>query len=217
MRNKLTIKAPPRGSGGLYRRGYLPHWEIPRHAQFITFRLNKAVPIPLLRRLAFDLKDLPADIRFREERRYIEQLLDTGNGERLLADPVAAQKVRDALTFFSGVRYQLHAWCIMPNHVHVLVTPLADWTLKRIVLSWKSYTANQLNKYFGRSGRFWHRDFFDRFIRNAEHFEQVFHYIECNPVKAGLCAIKEDWYFSSAHRKRAALERGVPALYDRTW
>lgn len=64
----------------------------------------------------------------------------------------------------------------------------------------KSYTAHQANKLLGRAGKFWQEDYFDRYIRDYEHFEKVIDYIELNPVKAGLCISKYDWPFGSAYK-----------------
>ena len=94
--------------------------------------------------------------------------------------------------YFDGVLYNLHAWVVMPNHVHVLVIPLDDHSLSGIAHSWKSYTAKQANKMLERNGKFWHEDYFDRFVRDDDHFEAIVNYIHLNPVKAGLCTNPED-------------------------
>lgn len=77
-------------------------------------------------------------------------------------------------------------YCVMPNHVHVLVKPFSKISLPDIVHSWKSYTANKANKFLERSGKFWMRDYYDRFIRNDNHFEATINYIRNNPKKIGL-------------------------------
>jgi REP element-mobilizing transposase RayT len=86
----------------------------------------------------------------------------------------------------------------MPNHVHALLTPCPGWDLGKIVHSWKSYTANECNKLLGRSGAFWQKEGFDRYVRNEVHYYNAAAYIENNPVKAGLCKRPEDWPWSSA-------------------
>lgn len=106
--------------------------------------------------------------------------------------------MQDALLFHKGAKYKLHAWVVMPNHVHVLLTPLEDVHFPTIMHSIKSYTANEANKIAGRSGQFWQLESFDRYIRNLKHFVGVIRYIENNPVKAGLCRSPEEWPFSSA-------------------
>ena len=85
----------------------------------------------------------------------------------------------------------------MPNHVHVVVTPLAGRTLSSIVHSWKSFTGGRANRHLGRCGRFWMQEYFDRAIRDERHFRGAVEYVEHNPVKAGFCAAPEDWPWSS--------------------
>jgi putative transposase len=99
---------------------------------------------------------------------------------------------------FDGDRYRLLAWCIMPNHVHVVVEPDANNLLDRIIQSWKSYTAKRANQILDRSGMFWHRDYFDRFMRDEGHLNRTIDYVENNPVKAGLAFEPVKWRWSSA-------------------
>ena len=102
------------------------------------------------------------------------------------------------LKFHNQQKYRLHAWVVMPNHGHVLATPLHGTELREIAHSIKSYTAHEANKLIGRTGQFWQHEVFDRYIRNRDHFFNVIEYIENNPVKAGLCNLPEDYYYSSA-------------------
>jgi REP element-mobilizing transposase RayT len=97
-----------------------------------------------------------------------------------------------------GVRYDLFSWVVMPNHSHFLLTRFEDWELEQLMHSHKSYTAHQANKLLNRTGKFWMEEYFDRYIRNADHFRNAVNYIENNPVKAGLCSKPSDWPFSSA-------------------
>jgi len=120
--------------------------------------------------------------------------------------------VQSAVLHFEGERYQIHAWTVMPNHVHVLFTLFDGWSLSDVLGSWKSFTAHAANKILGRSGQFWMEDYFDRYIRDLDHFERITQYIENNPVKAGLCEKSEDWPFGSAHPRWAANAAGMPAV-----
>jgi REP element-mobilizing transposase RayT len=131
------------------------------------------------------------------KRRLDEETLDTGYGECLLAEPSIAEIVQNALLHFDGERYRLHAWCVMPNHVHVLLTPLEGSFLSAIVHSWKSFTAHAINKLTGRRGRLWAEEYFDRAIRDDAHYGACKEYFENNPVTAGLCAEPSEWPFSS--------------------
>ena len=136
--------------------------------------------------------------------------MDLGRGEALLGNPDIAQVVASAIKHFDSIRYALHAWCVMPNHVHVLVTPRGRHQLGEIVGGWKSFTAKEINNLLNRSGRLWAADYFDRFMRDAEQFQATVAYVENNPVAAGLCAAARDWRFSSAFDEGRA--GGTPAL-----
>jgi putative DNA methylase len=181
-------------------RGYLPHWEAGEVAQSITFRLADGLPSAVLAQLEQELRLLPDDDAAVERRIRIERMLDRGHGVARLAEPNIADIVERALLHFDGERYRLHAWVIMPNHVHVVATPLGDRTLADIVHSWKSFTATQANLVLGRGGAFWAREYFDRFIRDEVHYANAVSYVVMNPVKAGLCERPEDWRFSGAGR-----------------
>lgn len=145
--------------------------------------------------------------------RLLEAFLDTGCGECHLRDPRVATLVEGALLFFDGARYALHAWVVMPNHVHVLFTPANGWSLSDVVGSWKSFTSKEANKFLGRAGRFWQPDYFDRYVRNEQHFLRVVEYIEFNPVKAGLCEWPTDWSLGSARLACDAQAAGTAALH----
>ena len=188
---------PARPGQAWHSRGYLPHFEGGEIAQSITFRLYDSLPAELRAAWAVELERLPDTERERYRRKRIEAALDDGHGACFLANPSVARLVVDTLQHFDGERYRLHAWCVMPNHVHVLVTPLGSQTLSAIVHSWKSFIANQANRQLGRSGRFWMTEYFDRALRTDRHFRAVVEYIEHNPVKAGLCETPEDWPWSS--------------------
>ena len=86
----------------------------------------------------------------------------------------------------------------MPNHVHVLIGMRTGGSLPGIVQKWKGASAIQINRLRNRSGTLWMRDYFDRFIRDEDHFLNARIYIRENPVKARLCELPEDWAFSSA-------------------
>ncbi len=150
----------------------------------------------------------PESIRAIEFRRRIEEYLDAGHGECWLRQPEIARLVEDTLVLFDPKRYRLLAWCIMPNHVHALVETKEGFPLVDVLHSWKSFTSGEANKLLRRRGEFWQREYLDRYIRNATHYENVVAYIEENPVKARLARFKTDWLWSSA-RFRARL--GAPA------
>jgi REP element-mobilizing transposase RayT len=196
-----------KSSDSWYSRGYFPHIDSDSLTQHVSFHLFDSLPQSLLRQWREELqlvrttgKTSASEVRD-EHRQRIHDALDAGYGSCFLRDHQLAQIVEDALLHFDGERYALHAWCVMPNHVHTLFTPLVGFKMSGVVHSWKSFTAHECNKTLGRSGRFWEREPFDRYIRNPEHFQNAVIYIENNPVKAGLCARPEEWQWSSARRR----------------
>ena len=94
--------------------------------------------------------------------------------------------VIDAWKHFAGQGYNLHAWVVMPNHIHVVCEPLDGYTLSSIINSWKSYTAVHINRLLTRSESLWMEDYWDRYVRDADHYDRVVAYVCDNPVKAGL-------------------------------
>ncbi len=186
-----------------YTRGYLPHYDDDSKLQSITFRLADSLPESTQQLLRDELKLLPEREQTVERRKRIEQWLDAGMGCCALRHPEVARTLQDTLLKFDGERYRLIAWCIMPNHVHVLIHPIIE--LGKIVQSWKSYTgrwALEKNAELGLGvpGKvFWMREYWDRFIRDERHYDAVVGYIHNNPVKAGLCNTPEEWIWSSAY------------------
>jgi len=132
----------------------------------------------------------------------IETWLDAGLGCCALRHPEVARYVLNSFLHFHGERYHLHAWCIMPNHVHVLIEPLDD--LASIVQGWKSFTSrwvlarNTELRLCVPGKNFWMREYWDRYIRDETHYQKTVDYIHQNPVSARLCATPEAWPWSSA-------------------
>ncbi|CAN5409188.1 hypothetical protein BH11ARM2_BH11ARM2_33280 [soil metagenome] len=106
--------------------------------------------------------------------------------------------MEEQLRYHDGIRYDLKAWVVMPNHVHALIHVRDGLPLGKIVQSWKARTARRMYVRLGRRGRVWERVYFDRYIRDEEHFWRTIEYIEMNPVKAGLVTCPSAWRFSSA-------------------
>lgn len=203
---------------GWYSRQYLPHFDEPALLQSITFRLHDAVPVTVIQDWKTELnfaEKLPAtDPREIELRKRIARYEDAHHGACWLSRPPIAQMVEDALLYFDGQRYNLHAWCIMPNHVHVLIQTLEGYRLDGILHTWKSYSAQRANGILQRKGPFWFREYFDRFIRNEKHYHNTVFYIEQNPAKAGLIDSAEAWPFGSARRRITS--PGAPASLPAT-
>ena len=184
---------------GWHTRGYLPHFDAGNILQFITFRLADSVPSEVIDQWKQELRwheGMDAASKEAVElRKRIEKYEDSGKGACYLRDERIARLVEDALKRFNGERYRLIAWCIMPNHVHVLIETMHE-PLAGIIHSWKSYTAHEANKLLGRTGAFWSPEYFDRYIRDEDHFRATVDYILQNPVKAGLVDAPEKWHWS---------------------
>ncbi len=122
-------------------------------------------------------------------------------GPLWLKEPRIAQAIIDALRFGEeklGL-YDLIAYVVMANHVHVLIRPHAP--LPKVMRAIKGFTAREANKILGRSGqRFWQEEFFDHWVRNDGELRRIIRYIESNPVSAGFVERPEDWPWSSAGR-----------------
>lgn len=191
-------RSPLKPRGEWHSRGFIPHWEAGETPQAIFFRLVDSMPLHIRERWSEELNADPDRTSAGERRRRLETILDAGFGEAFLCRPGIGSVIETALLYFDGDRYRLHAWCVMPNHVHVLLTPIGDYTLSAIVHGWKSYTAKQINMILVRTGKVWFEEYFDRKIRNEKHFEDAYFYIEQNPVKAKLCAEAIEWDYSSA-------------------
>lgn len=117
-----------------------------------------------------------------------------------LRQQAVAELVRNSLYLGEQLgHYELHAWVIMANRVHVLLTPQIHPS--RLIASLKGATARQANKLLGRTGQsFWQSESYDHWVRNDEEFNRIRFYIENNPVKAGLAANPTAFPWSSAWR-----------------
>ena len=177
-------------------RGKFPHREY-KPLQFITYRLYDSVPQKVIEAWKEELKvtemTMSNDPRVEILRKRIDKYEDAGYGQCFLQDPRIASMIQENLFHFNGVRYNVLNWCIMPNHVHVLIEVKEGWTLSTIMHGWRSYTAHQANKILGRTGDFWMDEYFDRYIRDEKHLETVVNYIDNNPVKAGLVDEAHKW------------------------
>ncbi|HEV8140292.1 MAG TPA: transposase [Pyrinomonadaceae bacterium] len=191
---------------GWHSRGYLPHFDGREIPQFITFRLFDSIPDAVLQRWfrELDVEKSKTDRITLQNR--IDRYLDQGYGAAWLKHRRIAQVVENDLLDLDGKSYGLSAWVIMPNHIHFLATRFEAETLSGIMQSFKSLTSHKANKLLSRRGQFWMPDYYDRYIRNSDHFVKTVRYIENNPVKARLCGRAEEWRFSSARWREAAGE-----------
>lgn len=186
---------------GWHTRGYLPHLELSSRATGITFRLADSLPKHAIEELK-QVNENTSDSREESElARKIADYEDAGMGSCWLRASECAAVVAAALRHYDGERYDLIEWCVMPNHVHVIIRLHAESRFEEVVRSWKNFTARIINQLVGRSGRLWAADYFDRVIRDEEHLVRARRYVRMNPVKAGLCHTPEEWRWSSAWRE----------------
>lgn len=209
--------APEPLRAGFHHHDHLPHLKREGGTYFVTFRLMGTLPGELLGRLKAERESLLAaataakrplswqeqEELFRWYATRVDRHLDAGHGECWLRDPRVAGIVAEALRFHAGQRFELLDWVVMPNHVHVVVRPVGDFTLSQITKSWKGYSAREANRLLQRSGEFWQSESYDHLIRDDEDRARCSHYTIMNPVNARLCARPEDWRWSSAYQAPA--------------
>ncbi len=193
----------PQGKLEIYRLN-LPHWRQPGATYFVTTRLADSLPQGKLEALEIErtqwlaargisrreeVEKLPENERESYHRYFTAKFhawLDAGEGACWLRRKEAAEIVVGALRFFDGQRYVLDSFVVMPNHLHLLVTPAPDFDLSEILRSWKTFTSRQINALVQRSGAFWQAENFDHIVRSESHLHHFRRYIADNPVKAKL-------------------------------
>ncbi len=174
-----------------------PHWQQENATYFLTYRLADSLPSELLGKLRSEKEawkeSNPTPWSNDQEMEYhrlfsaeIDRMLDKGHGICVLRETENSKIVSDVFKHFDGERYLIHSFVIMPNHVHILVSLETGTALEKLVASWKRYSANDINKRNAAIGTVWQRDYFDRIIRDWDHFANVARYIRRNPSKAKL-------------------------------
>lgn len=154
---------------------------------FITFRLRDSLPRESAKQLFLERDRMMRNCTTNVERArldaafaiQLDRELDQNRGSCILGEH--AELVANALKYFDRRRYELHAWCVMPNHVHAMLYVDHGDDVPSIVHSWKSFTAHKI-----RRGVIWQREYFDRVIRSPQEFNDTRAYILANPSKAGL-------------------------------
>ena len=124
-------------------------------------------------------------------------LAEAASGPLYLRRPDVASMIVEAIRYRDPTQYSLHSFVVMPNHVHILITPRA--ALSPLMQSLKRFTARQCNRILGLTGHpFWQDESYDRLVRDEREFERIARYIEMNPVNAGLATAPELFPWSSA-------------------
>lgn len=212
--SKQGKQSQPQDAGAAIKKrhgAYLPHWTKDGGWYAVTFRLWDSLPQHVLESWLFERKNIvktaeqmKRPLSKHEEERLahlysekVERYLDAGFGSCYMKDERVVEIVANALLHFEGRRYNLAAWCVMPNHAHTVVQPLGAATntggtpvppsqLPDILHSWKSFTAKEANKVLGRTGDFWQPESYDHLIRDEADFIHQVRYVLENPEKAGL-------------------------------
>jgi len=170
----------------------LPHWDVVGQPLFVTFRLHDSLPVNRV----FPPERLSTGKAFVA----MDRILDMArSGPRFLQRPeiadIIAVALRDGERRFQ--RYLLHSFVVMPNHVHLLVTPRVAAT--RWLGPMKGFTSHRANQILGRTGKpFWQDESYDHLVKSDTEFQRVGAYIERNPVTAGLAVTAEQFLWSSA-------------------
>jgi REP element-mobilizing transposase RayT len=188
-----------------YRQGAnLPHWRLDDSTYAVTFRLADSIPVSVLKALKEErdksireCQDLARPLTQIELRRInylfserVETWLDRGCGACILRNMDYARIVRDSLLFRDGEKYRLHAWCVMPNHVHVVAHVFKGEDLSTIVKGWKGFTSYKINSLRGIRGlSVWQTEPYDHLVRDQEDLLHQIEYVLRNPSAAKL----ENW------------------------
>jgi len=204
------------GEVKIRERGRLPHWEKEDGIYFVTFRLADSLPQNILQNIESEreqiskvLVNLQRELSVEEKNKIdwmfsdkVDEYLDQGIGECYLKNPEIAEIVAGSLRYFDGERYHLFAWCIMPNHVHVVFRAIQKNELEDILHSWKSFTAHKINKLLNRKGEFWQREYYDHLVRDQKELTRIIQYVLDNPAKADLK--NWQWIWASGKYKEAS-------------
>ena len=165
----------------------LPHWQQGEGMQFVTFRLGDSMPAGKLRQwkevreIWQNVHPRPWSVEVAKEyhRRFTQTLegwLDEGSGSCLFKEPAHRVLMKTVLMRFQGVKVEHHAWVIMPNHLHLIFTPLMP--LEKLIQAWKGTSSRQIGQ-----GKIWQKNYRDTMIRDGEHFANAVRYIRRNPAK----------------------------------
>ncbi|MDR9409326.1 MAG: transposase [Balneolaceae bacterium] len=206
-----------------YRRN-LPHWQPNGAEYFVTFRLAGSLPKEKIaefreekRKLDSKIKQESLNLAQRNEIQGIiqkkkfqkyESILDRGEfGPTWLKESEIAEVVKDSIHFREDKDYELYAYCIMSNHVHIVFKHLNNssaqeeinnhFPITKILESLKKFTARRCNKILNRTGQtFWQAESYDHVVRDEDELERIIRYVIYNPVKSKLVTDWREWKFT---------------------
>ena len=184
--------------------GNLPHWTGEDLTYAVTFRLADSIPLSVQNQYQQQKAKLLEEIETSLDRgnpkiaslfadrlrnlysETIEKSLLEEHGACHLKDEKLARIVAEAITCYDGEQYDLAAWCVMSNHVHLVIKPREGFELSKILQGIKGASANRINKALDRSGTFWQKESYDHIIRDSGELLDQVKYVTENPVKIGL-------------------------------
>lgn len=207
-----------------YRRN-LPHLQFRGGEYFVTFRLFGSIPTKIIKEIKSYRKEFQNQLKNGTDGNFKNELerkiflrykssVDQGiTGPHWLKQKYVARIVENSIHYRDNKEYDLYAYCIMSNHVHIVFRHIErdnkienkhiskpqeseDFPITKMLANLKKYTARNCNKVLKRSGSFWQAENYDRLIRNDEELENCIHYTLNNPVKANLVANWRQWPYS---------------------
>lgn len=186
----------------------LPHMQPPSCDIFCTFRLFGSLPKAVIQQLSAQRREAMRALESQglneaQKRQWLSQyqqrlflkwdhaLDSAGDGPRWLVQPAIAECVAEAICLRHPSKFRLIAFCIMPNHVHLIAHHFReDLAFYEILGRLKQYTSRQANRMLDRTGKpFWQDESFDHVVRKGKLPETI-SYVLNNPVHAGLV---DDW------------------------
>ena len=175
-----------------FRRGRLPHWTVADRAYFVTITQKGCIPAHRLASIAEKARDSS------DQFLAIDNLLDNASASfRVLTQGTIAAEIMSTFSWLESSErgWILHAACIMPSHIHIVMRNLVGRSgeLEKDISAFKNYTARICNSQLDRSGRFWARESFDHWCRDDISVCRSIAYTLRNPVRAGLVSKIEDW------------------------
>jgi len=194
-----------------YHKRNLPHYYIPKQTYFITFSLHNSLSPKIIEQLTQQYEEIKNQIQkniigkleqknllYQENKKhfykYDNWLHDYKQSPKYLNNPTVVKIIYDSLIYHNNTKYNLIAFCIMPNHVHLVLRLIeSSPSLDKIMFTIKRYTAGQANLILNRKGQFWQHENYDHIIRDEKEFYNIVNYVIQNPVKSGLAENWNEW------------------------
>lgn len=169
----------------------MPHWFQAHKTMFITFRLADSLPHHIIEEFLADRAVMREELKVigNKSRKFYEELmehkmeswLNNGHGNCILGNANVRQIVVGALRHYNFKEYLLHSFIIMPNHLHILLSPLTEKPINTVIGRIKGFTSFKIKKLLGIDSEIWQQGMFDRIVRSDDEFKKYVDYIRNNP------------------------------------